>query len=356
MKSHRILKNTAFASAILALFLVGCQQAEKAITSDVSIPVSVSEVKLKTIEQYVNTTGTVFPSKEATLTTEMDGFYHIKTNPATGKPYAIGDAVKEGATIIEIKDPDFENSIRIKSKKLDLEISKQELEKQTSLHEKGGATLRELKNAEINYINTNYDYESAILQLEDKYVKAPFAGVIVDMPYYTVGTKVKSGTEVVEVVNRNELYMEANLPEKFYSSIKKGMEVYVTNYSMPDDTLSGEITQVSPSIDPDGRTFKCFLRINNDQRLLLPGMFVKADLIVERHEDVIVIAKEIISGSNRKRSVFVSNKGYADQRFITTGLENLEEVEVVRGLSEGDQIIVKGFETLKNKSKIKIVE
>lgn len=336
--------------------LTSCGEPEKTITSDISIPVSVSEIKLKTIEQFINTTGTVYPVKEALLATEMQGFYHIFINPKTNKPFVIGDKVAKNATIIEIKDPDFENSIRIKSKELDLDISKQELDKQKSLYEKGGATLRELKNAEINFINTSYDYESALLSLEEKFVKSPFNGIIVDLPYFTVGTKVKAGIDVVKIINKTELYMEANLPEKYYASISKGLNVYVTNYSMPDDTLPGVITQVSPAIDPEGRTFKCFLSINNKEGLLLPGMFVKADLIIEKHENAVVIPKELVRGSNRSMSVFVSSKGYAVQKTVTTGIENMTEIEIIRGLSEGDQLITKGYETLKNRSKIKIVE
>ena len=62
-------------------------------------------------------------------------------NPQTGKPFKMGDRVKEGQVIIRLEDEEYENSIAIESAKLNLEISEEEYNKQKSLYEKGGVTL-----------------------------------------------------------------------------------------------------------------------------------------------------------------------------------------------------------------------
>lgn len=353
MKSA-LLKFTAL--TVLVILLVNCKQNNTRYSLELEVPVSVKELEPMTIESFINTTGTVNPLKEEILTTEMTGKYRLQTNPATGKPYALGDEVKKGDVIIKVEDEEFENNIRIKSKTLDLDISKQELEKQQNLYEKGGVTLREVKNAEIKYINTQYDIDNARLSIAKMAVKAPFAGVIVDLPYYTPGSKIKSATEVMRVVNNKELYLEANLPEKYYTDITENMNVYITNYNVPDDTLSGVITQIAPAIDPQARTFKTFIVIDNSKQKLLPGMFVKADLIAQKSNDAVVISKDIIRGRGRTQSVFIAEKGYAVERRITTGIENNNMVEVLSGLSMGDRVVVRGYETLRDKSKLKIVE
>jgi membrane fusion protein, multidrug efflux system len=351
---HSILKPILF---LVTLFLLtNCKPKVTTVTSELEVPVSVSELVPSVIEEFVNTTGTVTPSKEATLFTEMAGDYVLQINPETQKPYALGDKVKKGNVIIRIEDEEYKNSIRIKSKELDLEISKQELEKQQSLYEKGGATLRELKNAEIKYINTQYDIENARLNIAKMAVVAPFAGTIVSLPYFTQGTKVKNGTEVVRLVNNKQLYLEANLPEKYYNTLITGFDVYVTNYNLPDDTLKGNITQIAPAIDPNTRTFKVMISVDNFKEQLLPGMFVKADLVVNRVENAIVIPKEIIKGRGRSQSVFISDKGYAAERRIYTGIENDDRIEVTGGLQLGDKLVVRGYETLRDKAKLKIVE
>jgi len=71
---------------------------------------------------------------------------------------------------------------------------------------------------------------------------------------------------------------------------------------------------------------------------------------------VIVIPKSIILSRQRGKTVFVVDRGLALERIIETGLENLSEAEVVRGLSKNERIVTSGFETLSNRSRVKIVK
>lgn len=353
MKSA-IFKSTLIVLALL--LLTNCKRSTQNYNVELEVPVSVTEITPKTIEAFIKTTGSVYASKDVTLSTEIAGKYILQKNPATGKVFALGDKVKAGQTIIKIEDKEYQNSIRLKSIELDLDISRQELEKQQNLYEKGGVTLRELKNAEIQTINTEYEMENAQLSLAKMHVEAPFDGIIVALSYFTQGTRVASGTEVLRVTNNKALYLEANLPEKYFPQIENNMRVYITNYNVPDDTLQGVITQIAPAIDPDARTFKTFIVIDNPKGLLLPGMFVNANLVAERSENSIVIPKDIIRGRGRTQTVYIAESGYSQERRITTGIENEDFVEVIEGLSIGDRLITRGYETLRNRSKLKIVE
>ena len=332
-----------------------CKQPDLAVETNIEVPVGVIEAEISSIEEFINTTGTVFPVKEVSLNSEMSGFYRLQNNPQTGKPYALGDRVSRDATIMKLEDQEYVNNLRIKSREVDLEISRQEYEKQQSLHEKGGATLRELKNAEIGLINSEYDIESSRINLAKMSVKAPFTGVISDLPYFTNGTKVPNNTFLVKIIDYDMLYLETNLPEKYYSNVETGFKVYLTGYTNPLDTLVGEITQISPSIDPEARTFKCFVNVDNSQKKILSGMFVKADLVINSSDSTIVIPKDIIINRNRVRTVFVVERGVAIERRISTGLETIDRVEVLSGLEAGESIVSKGFETLRNNSQVKVL-
>jgi multidrug efflux pump subunit AcrA (membrane-fusion protein) len=85
-------------------------------------------------------------------------------------------------------------------------------------------------------------------------------------------------------------------------------------------------------------------------------MFVKADIITAQKDSVIVIPKNIILTGNRGKYVFVVERNSAaDDRQIVTGIENKDYVEVVEGLKVNDRLIIKGFETLRDNSKVKII-
>ncbi|MCK4966221.1 efflux RND transporter periplasmic adaptor subunit, partial [bacterium] len=291
---------------------------------------------------------------EAVMKSEAQGYYRLAVNPLTKKIFALGDNVKKDLTIVYLDNPEQENNIKIESHKLNLGNTQREYEKQKSLYEKGGVTLRDLKNSEISYIDAKYAYENALIQLAKLQIKAPFDGIITGLPYYTEGVKVQANTEIVHIMNYRILKMEVNLPGKIMEDVKVGQPIRVNNYQYPDNKLSGVITQVSPTLDPDTRTFKAVIDVKNPDRLLRPGMFVKAEIITAKKENTIVIPKDVILSRRNRKTVFIVVQGYARERRIETGLENPGVIEITKGLNENERLVIKGFETLINGSKVRI--
>jgi len=352
MKNIKLLLLIAAAGVVA----VSCNNQQQTETTELAIPVSVENVKKQSISQYINTTGTAKAMYETTLNSEVTGKYNLLTNPVTGQTFKLGDRVKEGQVIIRFEDDEYVNGLAIDSKKLNLEISENEYDKQKSLYEKGGVTLRELRNSEVSKTNAQYDFESAQIRLAKMNIVAPFSGVIVELPYYTKGTRVTSGQPMVNLMSYDKMYMEINLPEKSISEVRLGHEVLITNYTIAEDTLIGTVSELSPMISSETRTFSGKLLINNPELKLRPGMFVKADIITSKKDSVLVIPKNIILSGNRGKYVFVVERNSAaDDRIITTGIENKDFVEVIEGLKENDRLIIKGFETLRDNSKVKII-
>jgi len=337
------------------VLLTNCGDPGSDSSTEISVPVSVEEVKYKPIEEFIATTGTVYAMKEASITSETSGYYRLAINPRTKRPYALGDAVNRNEVVIYLDNPEYENTTRIESQKLNLDISKSEYEKQKSLYDKGGVTFREMKNAEKTFIDAQYSYDNAVIQLSKLKIAAPFEGIIIDIPYFTQGTKVAANQTMLQVMNYQQLWMDVNLPGKELGRVRVGNTVRVMNYTLPDDTLKGQITQTSPALDPDTRAFKASLTIDNAGLLLRPGMFVKGEIIVAAKDSAIVIPKDIILSKRRGKTVFIVEKGAAEERAISTGLENPEFVEVIEGLKVDERLVIKGFETLRNRSKVKII-
>jgi len=339
-----------------ALAAISCNNQNQNLNADVEVPVSVEDIKLKSIEEFINTTGTAFPKGEILLKSKITATYYLEKNPQTGRPWQLGDKINEGALIARLEDKEYVNSIKLETNQLNLELCESELKKQESLYEKGGVTLKDLKTASINYANAKTTVESAKLQLEKTKVVAPISGVIVDLPYYTQTTQVETGSTIAKIMDYQTMYMDVSLPEKYISVIKPGQVVKLTNYTIPEDTIIGSITQLSPAINADTRTFKGSISINNASFLLRPGMFVKADIVTNHKDSVIVIPKSIILSRQRGKTVFIIDRGVAAERVIETGLENITNVQVTRGLTKNERVVTSGFETLSNKSKVKIIK
>ncbi len=344
---------------ILTLFLTAlfsCRNQDQNLNADVEIPVSVEDLKLRHIGEYISTTGTVYPKGDIELRAKITATYFLEKNPETGRTWQLGDRVRAGSLIVRLEDKEYVNSIQLETNELNMELMESELRKQESLYEKGGVTLKELKTASINYSNAKTTAENSRLQLEKTRITSPIDGVIVDLPYFTQGSQVETGSTIVKIMDYNIMYLDVQLPEKYISDIKPGQKVSLTNYTIADDTITGSITQLSPAIDPDTRTFKGNISVSNTSLILRPGMFVKADILINRKDTVIVIPKSVILSRQRGKTVFVIDRGIASERIIETGLENLTEVEVTRGIAANEKLVTSGFETLSNKSKVKIIK
>ena len=90
MKNIKLL----YLFAVVAV-VVSCNNQPASETTELASPVSVENVKKQSIRQYINTTGTANATYETTLSAEMSGRYHLMTNPQTGRPFKLGDRVKE---------------------------------------------------------------------------------------------------------------------------------------------------------------------------------------------------------------------------------------------------------------------
>lgn len=350
------MKRSIIILAVALAAIAGCRNQDQNLNADVEIPVSVETIKLSSIEEFINTTGSAIPKGEIILKSKITASYYLEKNPQTGRSWQLGDRIKMGSLIARLEDKEYVNSIKLETNELNLELSESELKKQESLYEKGGVTLKELKTASINYANAKTTVENSRLQLDKTKIVATIDGVIVDLPYYTQSTQVETGSAIAKIMDYQVMYMDVQLPEKYISVIKPGQVVRLTNYTIPEDTIIGNITQLSPAISADTRTFKGNISINNPGLLLRPGMFVKADIVTSRKDSVIVIPKNIILSRQKGKTVFIFDRGVAAERIIETGLENITNVEVIRGLATNERIVTSGFETLSNKSKVKIIK
>jgi membrane fusion protein (multidrug efflux system) len=350
------MKKSIFIIAAVVVAFASCRNQEKNLNADIEVPVSVDNLRLKSIEEFINTTGTAFPKGEITLKSKITASYFLEKNPETNRFWQLGDKIKAGALIARLEDKEYVNSIKLETNQLNLELTESELKKQESLYEKGGITLKDLKTAGINYENAKTTVESSKLELDKTKIVAPIDGVIVDLPYYTQSTQVETGSSIAKIMDYQVMFMDVQLPEKYIEVIKPGQLVRLTNYTIPNDTIIGNITQLSPAINADTRTFKGNISINNPKYLLRPGMFVKADIVTNHRDSVIVIPKSIILSRQKGKTVFIVDRGVAAERIIETGLENLTDVEVTKGLLRNDRIVVSGFETLSDKSKVKIIK
>ena len=347
-------KHNILPLALTCALFMSCSDKKQNNKNDIASPVSVSVLKKGSINQLINTTGNTVATYSAELKNEVAGYYNLQINPTTKTQFKLGDKVKKGELIIRIEDKEFENGIAIIAKKLAVEIAENEKVKLEALHKKGGVTLSEIRSSEVKATNSRYSYDNALIQLEKMNVTAPFDGVIVSLPHYTKGARIESNKPVLGVMDYSKLYMDINLPESTIRYIKANQPIFVTHYTLANDTIKGIVSELSPAISTETRTYQGRIVIDNKGLKIRPGMFVKVDILVDRAEQAIIIPKDIIQSRYNRKFVYVIEKNTAKMRSIQTGLEDENNVEVTQGLKVDDNLVIKGYETLRENSKVKV--
>jgi RND family efflux transporter MFP subunit len=150
--------------------------------------------------------------------------------------------------------------------------------------------------------------------------------------------------------------MEVNLPESTMEYVKVNQPVHITHYTLVGDTVAGEISELSPAISTETRTYQGKITINNNRMKLRPGMFVKADIVVDRADSAIIIPKDAVLSRRNRKYVYIVERNTAVLRDIETGLEDEDNIEVTKGLNENDNLIIRGYETLRENSRVKVLK
>jgi membrane fusion protein (multidrug efflux system) len=339
---------------LLILIIAGCGNQNQRFNMDVAVDVTVQNLTPRTVREVVTVTGDLLPAGSVSLTNEMSGEYFLQKNPSTGAPFKMGDKVSRGTVIIRLEDKAYRNTTDIEGERLNLEISEQEYEKQKALFEKGGVTQRELVNAERKLVSSRITYENAQINLDKMSIEAPIEGVITSLPYYSQGVRVQQGVEMVSIMNYDQMILNVTLPASSFGRVKAGQPTYITSYSSAEDTVTGTISQLSPALDVATRSFKGRIKVQNRDDLLRPGMFVNAGIVVEQRDSTLAVPPNVVLSQMGGKFVYVLDGESARKRIVQTGLESKDRIEIVDGLEAGEQVVVKGFETLRDGSKVKV--
>jgi RND family efflux transporter MFP subunit len=341
-------------AALLAL--ASCKEEAVNVATESIIPVKAAELKAKPIQEFVTATGTAFPMADVQLKTEQAGRYKLHASTQTGQPLRMRDAVKKGDVLISLENPEYINQVAYDSKKLAYESAQREYTTQQGVFAKGGITLKDQADAQRAFVDSKYAFDNADIALKKLAVLAPLDGVVVDLPHFTDGQMIDANTYVIRLMDYAHLYADLTLPGKEMDRLVKGQRVIITDYGQAAASQTGIVTQISPALDADSRMFKMTVEIPNPNLRLKPGSFIKTDIVVQEKPAALVISKSIILDRRGAKTVFVVERGIALERRITTGIENIDETEVLTGLKAGDRVVTDGFETLRANARVKIIE
>ncbi|GGI55999.1 efflux RND transporter periplasmic adaptor subunit [Winogradskyella haliclonae] len=324
----------------------------KVLSPDRNIPLITTFVaESKNFNHFLELQGNVETKQNLVLTPEMNGILKqvfVKE----------GDKVRKGQTLARIDDGGL--SQQRAQLQIQADLAKTTFERQKRLWEQKIGSEIQYLNAKSNYEAMQESVNQVNQQLAKTSVRAPFSGVIDDI-ITEQGSVVGAGqTQLIRIVNLDDMYIKTDIPESYITSIKNGKEVEVM-FPILGKTINTKIRQTGTFINPANRTFKVEIAVPNKDRSIKPNLTARLKINDYTNENAILIPQNIISeNANGEQYVYIikdknEGKAVAEQVIITTGKTQGDFIEVLSGLKANNEIIKEGARSVKNEQTVKII-
>jgi multidrug efflux pump subunit AcrA (membrane-fusion protein) len=226
-------------------------------------------------------------------------------------------------------------------------------EKLKQLKEGARQEVREGSRAKVKEMEAILAQEQ--IRLQNTQIIAPFAGEIVRRNVDS-GALVSPSTPVVTLIHLETLKAVANVLEKDVGLVKPGMKAKILTEAYPGKPFEGTVVRINKALDLATRTLQAEITIPNPGHLLKPGMFAKIDMVLKEKPDALTVPRDAVLKEGGKEFVFAVEGNQAIRKPVVTGIEQETLVEIVEGVKDGDKVVVRGQESLKDRSTVRIIE
>ncbi|MCA0933207.1 efflux RND transporter periplasmic adaptor subunit [Lutimonas saemankumensis] len=270
-----------------------------------------------------------------------------------------GQKVKKGEVLAQIDDGGL--SQQLAQLKIQADLAKTTYERQQRLWD-------QKIGSEMQYLQAKSNYEAqiqAIAQLEQQVdktiIRAPFSGTIDDVLTEQGSVVMPGQSQIMRIVNLDNMYIETDVPEKYIRNITRNKRVQV-EFPVLGKKIDSKVRQVGDFINPNNRTFKVEIDLPNKDRSIKPNLTAKLKINDYSNENALLIPQSIISeNASGEQYVYVisendtKNEATAEKRVIVTGLTQGDYIEVTQGLQAGNEIIMEGARSVNDGQKVKII-
>ena len=289
-------------------------------------------VKSAQLDNKLNVTGSVLPNESLELKSEVSGKI-IAIYFREGKP------VKKGDMLIQMNDDEIE--AQLEKQKYNRKLNEDNEFRQRKLLEKDAISQEEYDNA-LNRLNTTVaDIRLLETQLAKTKIQAPFDGVI-GLRFVSEGAYISPSTVIATLYNISPAKIEFAVPSRYSTQVAPGKKIRFTIES-DLQVYDGQVYAIEPRIDPATRTLKIRALAENRHGNLLPGQFVKVELILESINNAILVPTEAVIPEQAGKKVFILENGKAKEVFVETGMRTANSLEVLTGLKPTDTLLTTGI-------------
>jgi membrane fusion protein, multidrug efflux system len=297
-----------------------------------AVAVEAAKVVAAPLSEQVTAIGTILSDEAVIISSEIPGRLH-EIHFQEGQP------IEKGAPLFTLDDSVYRAQLADAEAKL--KLAEQTHQRRTALLTNKYATAQSADESASNLAVSTAAVELARVQLEKAHIAAPFSG-IVGLRHVSVGEYITSGQALVNLEAIDPVKADFRVPEKFLPAIRVGQTIRIRVDAFPDQNFEGKVYAIDPRLDVSGRSLLVRAMVPNKDQLLRPGLFARVTVLLQLKEDALSVPEQAIVPQGDSQFVFKIVDGKVQLTKVVTGTRREGRVEIVEGLSAGDQVVTAG--------------
>ena len=318
-------------------------------SNGVKIKVKTTNTAFEPFSHYFDATGDIEAIDEAYISPEISGQI-VSINVKEG------EYVKAGQLLAKLNSDVIQSNIA--QLKTQLSLAETIYKKQKELWEKQIGSERQYLESKTNYEALQDQIKSLKAQYNMTVITSPINGYI-ETINQKEGELVTPGMQFMQIVNLNQLYINAKISEAYLPVIKKSDLVEVTFSAFPEIILNEPVYRIGNVINPANRTFLVQLKVKNTTGLLKPNLLANIRINDYNSDSHIVIPTILIKQDMSGSFVYVAEQKdgqwVAQKKYITPGLSYRDKTEILSGLQLNEKLITDGYNNVSKGTILEII-
>jgi len=268
-----------------------------------------------------------------------------------------GQTVKKGTLLATINDGGLQEQLA--QLQLQLDLAKTTYERSKRLWEQKIGTEMQFLETQTRYQSQQKMVEQMQEQVAKSKIYAPFDGTVDELLANEGANLAPGATPILRLVNLNEMYAEAQLPEIYIKNIRVGTPTSI-ELPMIDQTVETKIQSIGNFINPSNRTFRVEAPLKNPDGFIKPNLMGKMNINDYSNPEALMVPIRVIRESISGEAFVFTLQNTEDEQvftvkkqFITMGKSSNDKTEVLDGLQAGDRIVIEGVSTLEDGQKVR---
>ena len=308
-----------------------------------ALPVETVKVQSGTVLQTVDAVGTLLANEAVMLRPEFGG-------RVSAIQFQEGQAVKANQVLISLESTVYKAEVDQAQARLNL--SRTNYQRQQSLDQRGLGTEQDRDKAQSEQRVDEASLALAQARWDKMTLRAPFAGVL-GLRQISVGDYVSPGQDLVNLLDLDPIKVDFRIPERYLSAVQVGQTLDIHVDAFPGKQFQGQVYAIDPQLDVNGRAVLLRARIPNSELQLKAGLFARVTLILERHENALLLAEASLMPQGSQQFVYKVQGDKVARVPVSIGQRQNGQVEILKGLSLGDEVVSAGQLKLRDGAAVK---